>query len=194
MLRITNTSQEHSIFSVFQIPAEYNIIERDIWDFGNSIIISNKRDGFKSFEAIDRFTLQTHNQELYIDIFSDLDGAIAYGDSQKDTREVYQYIINDNIIAEKDDRGLETLIINIKDPWSLEDNDIIEIISGKVTHDIIGIEEKYMRSVPARAHNKKYNHSQKQKIMNPSIALVLDSKVARHRPSLRKRDAQRKNN
>ena len=195
MLRITNIRDTYSIFDTIKLPEEYNVLERDIWDFGNSIIVSNKRSGFKSFESVDRFKLEDTDKhlELYIDIFTDLDGAIAYGDCQRDTREVYQYIINENVIAEKDDRGRETLLVNIKDPWAIKDNDIINIIEGRWGDcDFIGLEEKYVRPMPARAYNKK---KQDSKLIKPSIALVLDSNCGdrgRNRHNAQKKYTEKK--
>lgn len=178
MIRITNVSSEFSIFDKIQLPAQCNIVEKDTWDYGNAVIIADKVRGFKSYEAIDRFAMQVKDRgEVFIDIFSEFDGdAIPYGECQRSQREVYQYIINDYIIAEKDSSGREELIISVKDPWGLEIEDILEGLYDKY----LGCEDKYIRVAPIKNAAKK---KQASKIMAPSIALVLDT---------RKRDGHRK--
>jgi hypothetical protein len=178
MIRITNISSEFSIFDKLKLPHECTILEKDTWDYGNALVTADKVRGFKSYEAIERFAIEIKGRgEVFIDIFSEFDdGAIPYGESQRSQGEVYQYIINDDIIAEKNANGREEIIISIKDPWGVEIEDILEGVYDKY----LGSEEKYIRIAPIKGGGRK---KQVTKMMAPSIALVLDT---------RKRDGQRK--
>jgi hypothetical protein len=196
MLRLTIIKNEKFSFlkqfkNIFNDNIIPSIIKKDIWDFGDKIIIGNKSTNeVLSYEAIVRNSINikpddNSQLDIYIDIFSN-SNIIGYGPCEKQYRTVYHYE-NDNFVLEIDDEK-EELLISLISPEDLDSiyENIIHLIkdsnislnnySSKYTW--IGKETQYIR-----ANNKinKVNYKLKKEILSktPRIPLLIPNNRVR---------------
>jgi hypothetical protein len=191
MLRLTILKNENFSFlkqfkNIFNKDITPSLLKKDIWDFGDKLIIGNKTTNeILSYEAIARNSINakindTTTLDIYIDIFSNSD-IIGYGPCEKQYKSIYRYE-NDNFILEIDD-DKEELCIAIINP------DDIHIIYENIMHlikdsnlsldnysskyDWIGKEKEYIRAPNSK--NSKVQYKLKKEILSktPRIPLVI---------------------
>ena len=172
MLRITLLNNNEKSFlnnSIFN-----NVIStkfhRDIWDFGDSIVIGNRQSNeINSWEAVKRCAIE----DTYIDIFTKID-SISHGPCQKESRDLNRYSVGSFVL---DTDGVrEELFISLKSPDTISIDDIWYYISNNISdgRDWIGEEIEYQRPINV-SQQRKIQRAEKKFIQDktPRIALVL---------------------
>jgi hypothetical protein len=125
MLRLTtlNAAPHPAITQLIQkiLPPDTlspQTIIRDVWDFGDSIIVGNKTTNtIKSWEVVDRYCIALDNNEIYVDLLAE-NGGIGHGPCERQTQEVSSITVDEYIL----DRTNTTTQLNIpvQSPYDID--------------------------------------------------------------------------
>ena len=109
------------------IPTEHQTqkITRDIWDFGDSLIVGNKTSNtIKCWEAVDRYCITIDNNEIYVDLFAE--GGIGHGPCERQSQEVERITAGEYIVDRHN--ALTELHIPITSPYDIDSDAVTEFI------------------------------------------------------------------
>lgn len=171
--------------STFASATPYTL-KKDIWDFGDKIIIGNRKtNSVQLWEAIERTAAEVdidtgagnlNKEEIYIDVFNSTNET-GFGPCIKTTTECMRYDTEDGLVALETDDESETLLISLKNPEAVEDiyNNLEYFLQdtsfSQSKYDWIGSEMPQTRSLYV---SRRGNEKKKKELLakTPRIALT----------------------